>query len=600
MAAATEPLELAAGFPPATEEQWRSLVAAVLRRSGLAPDADPVEALTSTTYEGLRIRPLYTAASADPGRPGQPPYVRGATADGATATGWDVRTRHDEPDPARVRAAALADLATGATSLWLGCGPLGLPVAALADVLDDVQLALAPIVLDAGAGTVAAARVLLDAAERQGVAAAELRGSLGADPVGLRARTGAAVDAGLLAELAGLAAGRPQLCLATVDGTVYHDAGGSDADELAALTSVGVGYLRTLTDAGLPLEQALAAIEFRLAVTADQFASIAKLRAARRLWGRVAELCGAPPRMRGQRQHAVTSAAMMTRRDPWVNLLRTTVACFAAAVGGAEAITVLPFDAAVGRSDEFARRIARNTSAILHDESSLGRVVDAAGGSYYVESRTADLAERAWAGFTALERDGGALAALDSGRLEELLAGARAARAADIAHRRAPITGVSEFALPDEAPLDRPPLSDTPTGPLPRIRWAAPFEELRDRVEATRPRPAVFLATLGPLAVHSARLGFAGTLFNAGGFAVLTGPPEQFAASGARVACLCSSDRTYAEQGAAALEVLRAAGAAHVWLAGRGGVPGVDGELFTGCDALAVLRRTLEIGGAPA
>ncbi len=143
-------------------------------------------------------------------------------------------------------------------------------------------------------------------------------------------------------------------------------------------------------------------------MTADQFASIAKLRAARMVWSRVAELSGADG---AQHQHAVTSAAMMTTRDPWVNMLRTTIGCFAAAVGGAEVITVLPFDSAIGVPDDFARRIARNTSAVLHDESSLSRVLDAGGGSWYLESLTAALAETAWATFTELERGGGAAAA---------------------------------------------------------------------------------------------------------------------------------------------------------------------------------------------
>src|SRR5581483_6750844 len=183
---------------------------------------------------------------------------------------------------------------------------------------------------------------------------------------------------------------------------------------------------------GLTVEEALDALEFRWTVNAEQFPSIAKLRAARRLWARVAELCAASEELRGQYQHAVTSPAMLTRRDPWVNMLRTTVGCFAAAVGGADAITVTPFDAAIGQSDDFARRIARNTSAILHDESSLARVVDAAGGSWFVESLTDELAEKAWAAFTTIERAGGALAALDDGTIERLIADVRARRADDV------------------------------------------------------------------------------------------------------------------------------------------------------------------------
>jgi methylmalonyl-CoA mutase len=354
-----------------------------------------------------------------------------------------------------------------------------------------------------------------------------------------------------------------------------------------------VAYLRALTDAGVPVEAALARLEFRFAVTANQFLSIAKLRAARQMWAQVAALCGVAAHV--QYQHAVTSRAMLTRRDPWVNMLRTTIGCFAAAVGGADAITVLPFDAALGLPDDFARRIARNTSAILHDESSLARVSDAAGGSGYVETLTAQLAQTAWDEFTALERAGGALAALDSGRIPELIARSRDARADDIAHRRFPITGVSEYALPDEAPLPRQAAPAAPSGgPLTPVRYAEEFEALRDRAEAADPRPAVFLAALGPFAAHSARVGFATNLFNAGGLRVMVGTVDDFADSGAQVACLCASDEVYAEEGAGAAAALRAAGARQVWLAGRARVDGVDGQLFAGCDALAVLRTTLE------
>jgi methylmalonyl-CoA mutase len=291
---------------------------------------------------------------------------------------------------------------------------------------------------------------------------------------------------------------------------------------------------------------------------------------------------------------------MLTRRDPWVNLLRTTIGCFAAAVGGADAITVTPFDAALGLSDDFARRIARNTQSILHDESSLARVVDAAGGSWFVESLTAELAEKAWDVFTAIERAGGALAALDAGTIEELIAPVRARRADDVAHRRAPITGVSEFALIDEAPVVRTALPTPPAGLLPRIRYAEAFEALRDRADAAPSRPRVYLATLGPFAAYSGRAGFAANLFQAAGIECVTGPVEGFADAGTPVACLCSSDRLYAEEAAVAAKSLRAAGASEVWLAGKVETEEVDGYVYLGVDALAVLNRVLETLGVAA
>ena len=591
MDASTDPLELAAGFPAAGEDEWRALVAGVLRRSGRGDLDDPVEALTSTTYDGIRIRPLYADRPAEPGLPGAPPYVRGALPD---RTGWDVRAQHRDPDPRSTCAAGLTDLQGGATSLWLVLGADGVAVDDLHAALQGVHLDLAPIALDAGAQTGAAATAFLGLA--RDVDPGAVAGTLGADPIGLQARTGTVAEPGLLGDLARAARPHPQLHVATIDATVYHEAGAGDADELAVATAVGVAYLRALTDAGLSIEAALRAVEFRFAVTADQFLSIAKLRAARRLWARVAELSGVVGG-RGQYQHAVTSAAMMTRRDPWVNMLRTTIACFAAAIGGADAITVLPFDAAIGLPDSFARRIARNTQAILHDESSLGRVVDAAGGSSYVEALTAELAEKAWDEFTAIERAGGALAALEGGRIEELVARSRSARAQDIAHRRFSLIGVSEFALPDEAPVPRTPGPARATGgPLPSLRYAEPFEALRDRAEAVEPRPVVFLAALGPLAAHSARVGFATNLFNAAGLRTRVGPVEDFADSGASVACLCSSDEVYTELGDAAVAQLRGAGAAHIWLAGRrGSVTGVDGFVHAGCDALEVLKTTLDL-----
>ncbi|HEY8301310.1 MAG TPA: methylmalonyl-CoA mutase subunit beta [Jatrophihabitans sp.] len=578
MAAPTDPLELvdfASDFPAASEDDWRALVAGVLRRSGRPDTADPVEALTANTYDDIAIRPLYPA--------GPDPALDRVARDGA----WDVRTRHRDPDAAAANAAILNDLETGATSLWLTIGTGGLAVDDLPSALRGVYLGLAPVVLDAGDRSAAAARALLDLAGD--VEPGSLQGSLGADPIGWRARTGA--DCFRLAELVALAGGYRRLRIATVDGTVYHDAGAGDATEIAAATATGVAYLRELTDAGLAVDEAFDRIEFRIAVTADQFGSIAKLRAARQVWQRVAELCGADNRE--QHQHAVTSAVMLTRRDPWVNLLRTTIGCFAAAVGGADAITVLPFDTALGLPDDFARRIARNTHAVLHDESSLGRVADAAGGSWYVESFTARLAEQAWQRFTDIEQSGGALAALDGGLLGGLVASTRRRRADDIAHRRAPLTGVTEFALPDEPALERLAAPQAPSGgPLEAVRWAAEFEELRDRVEARETRPAVFLATLGPQSQHSARLAFARNLFNAGGFRVLDGAADEFASSGAAVACVCSSDTVYADEAEHAIAALRAAGAKQVWIAGRH--DGADGQLYAGCDALAVLRTTEE------
>lgn len=625
--------------PEASPQQWRRLALGVLRRTGRA-DADTApeqvdDLLAVSTYDGIRVRPLYTASTPLPptGVAGQPPFTRGTRPAGAG--GWDIRQRHADPDPKATREAILTDLDNGVTSLWLDLGPGGLAPSALPTVLDGVYLDLAAVVLDAGADVAPAAEALFALAADRGMAPGDLTGNLGADPLGWRGRTGAAAELDTAVRLARrCAADYPGLRALTVDATVYHDAGASDAQELGCALATGVAYLRALTrpaqdgptppggpttvdgpavdgPAPLSLPAALAQLEFRYAATADQFLTIAKLRAARRLWARVAQVCGVPGDG-AQRQHAVTSSAMMTARDPWVNMLRTTLAAFAAGVGGADAVTVQPFDAVLGLPDSFARRIARNTQSLLIEEAHVARVSDPAGGSWYVERLTEDLAVAAWAWFSEIERAGGMAAALDRGLVADRLAATWAERFDNLAHRRDALIGVSEFAnLTERLPV-RAPAPPRAGGGLPRHRYAEAFEALRDRSDAGGRRPTVFLATLGPLAAYSARAGFAANLFAAGGVAtVLSGSAgvvstvpgtgdeiaqtvASFRASATTVVCLCSTDKLYAQGAAILAAALRAAGATRIWLAGGpGDYDGVDSYLYTGCDAVEVLATTL-------
>jgi methylmalonyl-CoA mutase len=589
-------LSLAAEFPSASHEQWQSLVEGVLRKSGKDVSGAAAEAALSTPLEdGLTTRPLYTAhdESPDPGFPGFAPFVRGGRPEGSTVGGWDVRQQHSSADSDAV----LADLENGVTSLWLVVGESGIPVSSLGRTLDGVYLDLAPVVLDAGREVESAARELLRLYEERGVAKDAARGSLGADPLGHEARTGEALDFAPIAGLARLCAEEyPGLRALTVDALPYHEAGGSAGQELGASLATGVAYLRALTEAGLPAEQAGGQLAFRYSATADQFLTIAKLRAARRLWARVAEVCGTPG-AGAQVQHAVTSPVMMSRRDPWVNMLRTTVATLAAGVGGADAVTVLPFDHALGLPDAFARRIARNTSTILVEESHLARVIDPAGGSWYVERLTDELAHAGWEFFQWIERTGGQASALRSGRLGQDLANTWAARSAKLAKRREPITGVSEFPNLAERLVEREPAPERQSGGLPRVRRDEAYEALRARSDAhlaaTGTRPRVYLATIGPAAAHTARTTFAANLFQAGGIESVS--EGAFEDSGATEACLCSSDALYEERAGSTAQALRAAGARQVFLAGRPGeYTDVDAYVFAGCDAVAVLSATLD------
>ncbi|GAB3478526.1 methylmalonyl-CoA mutase family protein [Nocardiopsis coralliicola] len=619
---------LGAGFPAATRAEWRERVAAVLEKSGVDADASEPEALlASATYDGITVSPLYTEEDGfDSGFPGLAPFTRGARADGSVRSGWQVRQLHADPDPAAARRAVLADLENGVGALWLRLGDGALPVSGLREALTDTYLDMAPVHLDAGADYAAAADEFLTLCSERELPDSALQGGLGIDPLGTAARTGApAAVEPAAAAAAGYAAGRPGLLLMAADATPVHDAGGSEAQELGTAVAAGVAYLRALTEAGLGLDEAARRVEFRISASDDQFLTIAKLRAARSMWARVLDACGlaggdaggaAPP----MRLHAVTSAAMMTRRDPYVNMLRTTLACFAAGVAGADAITVRPFDTALGLPDGFARRIARNTQTLLIEESHVARVIDPAGGAYLVERLTADLHDQGWAFLQEIEAQGGIAEALASGAVRRAVDGVWERRRAAIAHRTDPITGVSEYPDAAEVLLSRPappgtPAPRVPEAALPARRYGAEYEELRDAAEqhaaATGSRPRVFLATLGPVAAHTARASYAANLFTAGGIepvggAGADGPAEaaqNFAASGAAVACVCSSDAVYTEHAAAAAAALKDAGAVRVLLAGERveeyADAGVDDFLHRGSDALgllASLHATLGVG----
>ena len=236
----------------------------------------------------------------------------------------------------------------------------------------------------------------------------------------------------------------------TVDGPAFHDLGASASWELAGSVAAAVAYLRLLGEGGLAVPDALRQISFRYAADDDQFMTIAKLRAARQLWARVAEVVGEPD-AGAARVHAVTSLPMMAQRDPWVNMLRTTLAAFSAGVGGADTVLVHPFDVAIpggfpGTSASFARRMARNTQLLLLEESHIGRVLDPAGGSFFVEDLTGQLAEQAWEHFRDIESRGGFVEALEFDFVTSSIAEVAERRTDDIAHRRTRLTGVNEYA----------------------------------------------------------------------------------------------------------------------------------------------------------
>jgi methylmalonyl-CoA mutase len=607
-------------FEPANRARWLGLVEGVLK------GADFEKRLVSRTADGLRIEPLYGPADAV----AQPVRAPGP---------WRIAQRVDHPDLATANAQALADLEGGADALVLafagapGARGYGLTATTVEDLdtaLEGVMLPLIALRLDAGGRGLEAARLVLALAERRGEDLSTYDLDLGIDPVGVLAATGSlgAVWSEIAPRLAETAAaletsgfqGRAFLA----DGRPYHEAGASEAAEIGAVLATAVAYLRALEAAGQDLATARDRVAVLLAADADEFVTIAKFRAMRRLWARVEQACGLEPKP--LRLHAETAWRMMTKRDPFVNILRTGMAAAAAGMGGADSVAVLPYTQALGLPDAFARRVARNSQIVLIEEAHLARVSDPAAGAGGFEALTGAIAEAAWQAFQAVEAEGGIVASLSVGKLQRRIEVTREARTKAVASRREALTGASEFPNLAEKPVTvlYVPRVSAPGGSnfgsglavacdaLPTQRLAEPYETLRDASDAylakTGRRPAVFLANLGPVAAFNARATFAANAFAAGGIEALSNEgfddpaalAEAFTASGASLACICSTDAIYAERAVRAAEALSRTGAGTVYLAGKPGdlaeplqQAGVTTFLHVGCDMLALLNAAL-------
>ncbi|QDE96288.1 methylmalonyl-CoA mutase subunit beta [Myxococcus xanthus] len=618
---AQEPLHIASEFPAPSVEDWRRLVDKDLK-------GKPFTALQSQLEGGLSLQPLYTqqdAAVAPPEPPGVAPYVRGTQALGLTEGGWVVCQEYSEPDVTQAAEAIRTDLDRGGWGVWLHLGDthgVRVPDAeALRRLLAHAPLDTTPVHLEPESDPLASAHHLLHVAEQTGVSRAALKGSLGVDPLGILARTGS-LPAGLDATLAqaaplvtSLREAVPGLRVLLVSTRAYADAGATSAHELAWAIATGVAYLRGLERAGVSPDVAARSIQFAVSVGGQFFPEIARLRAARLLWSKAVAACGGSPEAQAMVLHARTASTTKTQRDPWVNILRATAESFAAVVGGADSVSTSPFDEALGTPDASARRLARNTQLILRDESSLNRVADPAGGSYYLEQLTQDIARAAWTELRRIEALGGMEQALTSGDVARVLAETRTARDKAVRTRRLPIVGVSEFPHLGETPVQRQSRAtasaapDT-SGPLPLrpVRVAESFETLRDASDrylaAHGARPKAFLASLGTVAEHTTRSTWTANVLAAGGlepadahgFADVADAAARFAASGATLAVISGPDALYPEWVPALTAALKAKGARAVAVAGRPGdheaafrAAGVDVFFYAGADLFSLL-----------
>ncbi len=617
----------ASGAVESERDRWRAAVAAVLAKSTRRDPADlpaePERLLDSPTYEGFAVRPLYTSLDTvpEPPLPGDWPFVRGADALRDVKSGWKVAEEFPVAGSGVEdgNGAVLLALTEGVSALVLRVGgPDGVAPAELDRLLEGVFVDLVPVILDTrdirgdGADYLAATDALLalltglDDDQRS-----RLSVDLGADPLTapLENRGGPEIADVVAAAAKAIGFGGSVRAI-TVDGPAFHNAGASASWEIAGSIAAAVAYLRLLGEGGIAVPDALRQISFRYAADDDQFMTIAKLRAARQLWARVAEVAGAGE-AGGATVHVVSSLPMMAQRDPWVNMLRTTLAAFGAGVGGADTVLVHPFDVAIPggapRSyTPFARRIARNSQLLLLEESHIGRVLDPAGGSWFVEDLTRELAEQAWQHFQQIEARGGFADARDY--VAAQIGDVAARRADDIAHRRTSLTGVNEYPNLAEPPV---PEADTPSSVH---RYGAAFEALRDRsdrhLERTGSRPKVLLLPLGPLAEHNIRTTFAANLLASGGIEAVNpgtldaaGVGAAVSDAGAPVAVICGTDARYATEASDVVAAARAAGAGTIYLAGpqkavAEAANQPDDYLTAKIDAVSALSNLLSTLGA--
>ncbi|HVS16391.1 MAG TPA: methylmalonyl-CoA mutase family protein [Thermoanaerobaculia bacterium] len=629
----------AAEFPARGRAAWEELARQTLGTEDLGR-------LACATADGLAVPPIGFAEDAAEldGLPGAAPFRRAADVTG-NRSGWDVRSIVDAASPEECNREALGDLLGGVRSIELRLADppsreAGVRLRTLDDLdraLADIDLAIAPVALDAGGSFRAPAAMLIALWERRGLAPDEVRGALHADPIGSAARAGAFLpdarsDLASLAELASaVSAALPGVTSARADGLPFHDAGAGDAQELACLLATAVAYLRAMDAAGIAVDAALRQVVLRCALDADFLWGLVKVRALRVLWSRIADASlGTTARTGGAetpppRIEAITARRGLSALDPWNNLLRAASAMVGAALGGAETLVSLPsVDAAGLPSRELARRLARNLQLVLAEESHLHRVIDPAGGSWALEPMTDRLAEAAWERFQAIEARGGMPAALAEGWIQRHIGETAARRAEHVARRRQVFVGVNDFVdravtLAPASSLERPaPSGGASFEALPLRRDAEPFERLREAAREAAESgtgPRVFLARLGTPAESAARAAFVSALLAAGGIAAVDAgsfhDDDELAAalreSGCPVAALCSSDAVYAERAVDAARALRRAGARFVVLAGRPGeleaplqAAGVDRFLALGGDALddlAALLAALGVGG---
>jgi len=559
-------------FPPVTTEEWRAKVETDLK-------GVPFEKkLVWRTNEGFNVNPMYRREDiADlpttDSLPGEFPYIRGTRAD----NNWLIRQEIVAADAAEANAKALDAIKRGATSI--GWHMSEVTPEAIATFLNGIDTATVEINLSCCMRKVSQlTAMLVDYVVKAGTAA-NFRGSVKFNPWKreLKHGTSGPLDVTAAAtEMLRAAAPVKGLRLFSVDSEIFTNGGAYIYQELGYALAWGAQWMTLLTDAGIDADEAASRIKFDMGISTNYFMELSKFRAGRMLWARIVEQYQPKCKCASKMQvHATTSRYNQTVYDAHVNLLRSQTEAMSAALAGVDSITVTPFDVPFKTPDEFSERIARNQQLLLKEESHLDKVVDPAGGSYYVETLTVSIANVAWKLFLDVEANGGFADALAKGTIQAAVNESNAKRHADMARRKEVLLGTNQYPNVNEMAAEKIEIEghhacgcgcnhEDNGGGIAGTRLASDFESLRLATERASNRPKVFMLTIGNLAMRLARSQFSGNFFGCAGYEIIDNNGFETVAQGidaameakADIVVLCSSDDEYAEYAPEAFKLL--------------------------------------------
>jgi len=561
-------------FPPPQWDEWKKTVVDSLK------GVDYDKALKTRTYEGITLEPIYRREDIKDlnfikSEPGQAPYVRGNDPRKYIAEGWKVAQAQTNPDLKVLNAILKDELMRGLAMVNLklkhaDC-PTGIELRSVKDLrvaLEGIDLKAAPLFIQVDSQDEDIFALLLEYMEEQKLNVRDLEGFIGYDVTGEFARKGyfdiplEEVWKKIMDVVIQRASRAPKMRAFIIDGTVYEGAGASSTQELAFVLSTAIGYIQGLQLSGMDIDTIAPLMAVKLSLGSNFFMEIAKIRAFRLLWAEMIKAFGGSDESQKIWIHGKTASFNKSTYDLYVNMLRTTTETFSGVIGGVDSLETDPFDSLVKEDNAFARRIARNQQLILAEESHFTKVIDPAGGCYYIESLTAQMAQSSWAKMQEVEKEGGMIRSLRAGKIHELIDTTAHARIDAVHKRRDVFVGVNMFANPtDEAlteiPVPTVDIKSKPVwlekGPLPRLRAVKQVEELRAQISQNAPK--IMFLNIGTVAEYKARADFSSGFFQMAGYQVMgdmafnTVQEAIMAAkdSGADAFCICSTDAKYEE-----------------------------------------------------